>query len=57
MTVVKRGLKTEDSLKPPAMTPLITGQEDRGLKPAKMTPVQPKPPARGPAPPAETLKK
>lgn len=47
--------RVNDGVKPPAMTPLVTGQEDRGLKPPPMTPVQPRQPAQ--APPAETPKK
>ena len=57
MTIVKRGLKTENGLKPTGMTPLVTGEEHRGLKPTPMTPVQPEHPTQAPAPPAQTPKK
>jgi len=50
-------VKVNDGLKPAGMTPIVTGQEDRGLKPPPLTPVQPEPPASSPALPAHTPKK
>jgi hypothetical protein len=60
MTPTGVRMHANDSIKPPAMTPLAGGQENRGLKPAAMTPVQavkPAQPASEPAQPAQPPKK
>jgi hypothetical protein len=49
--------RVNDGMKPPAMTPVVTGQEDRGLKPLPMMPAKPIQPAQAQASPAEMPKK